>query len=69
MDKQSAKSDSSEEEQSLSEPNVYVSITHNPLDSNVALSGVKSPKAGAVVLFAGTPSTATLQKTLFSTPH
>lgn len=40
-------------ENSLSEANIYVSLTYEPLDSNAALSRVKSPKAGAVVLFAG----------------
>ncbi|KAK3691490.1 Molybdopterin synthase catalytic subunit [Vermiconidia calcicola] len=42
-----------EGEQSLSEPNVYLSLTYEPLDSKIAMDRVKSPKAGAVVLFAG----------------
>lgn len=42
-----------EGEQLLSEPNVYVSLTYDALDAKVAMDRVKSPKAGAVVLFAG----------------
>jgi molybdopterin synthase catalytic subunit len=40
-------------EESLSEPNIYVSLTYDPLDASAAMARVKSPKAGAVVLFAG----------------
>lgn len=40
-------------EQSLSESNIYVSLTNEPIDASVTLARVKSPKAGAVVLFAG----------------
>lgn len=43
-----------EGEQSLSEANIYVSLTYDPLDAAQAMARVKSPKAGAVVLFAGT---------------
>lgn len=42
-----------EGERSLEQPNVYVSLTYDPLDTGTAVSRVKSPKAGAVVLFAG----------------
>ena len=42
-----------EGEQSLSEPDIYVSLTYDPLDASAAMARVKSPKAGAVVLFAG----------------
>lgn len=42
-----------EGEQSLSSDNVYVSLTYDPLDATAAMGRVKSPKAGAVVLFAG----------------
>ena len=45
-----------EGEQSLASDNVYVSLTYNPLDTAAAMSRVKSPKAGAVVLFAGPPA-------------
>jgi molybdopterin synthase catalytic subunit len=45
-----------EGEQSLSEPNIYVSLTYDPLNASAAMARVKSPKAGAVVLFAGMPS-------------
>ena len=41
-------------EQALSEDSIHVSLTYAPLDSSAALARVKSPKAGAVVLFAGT---------------
>lgn len=40
-------------EQSLSEDNIYVSLTYDELDATKAMARVKSPKAGAVVLFAG----------------
>ena len=40
-------------EQSLSEPYIYVSLTYDPLDTSAAMARVKSPKAGAVVVFAG----------------
>lgn len=40
-------------ELSRAEDNVYVSLTYDLLDSRVQLDRVKSPKAGAVVLFAG----------------
>ncbi|KAK5117456.1 hypothetical protein LTR85_008841 [Meristemomyces frigidus] len=40
-------------EQSLSEDNIYVSMTYDELDAGRAMARVKSPKAGAVVLFAG----------------
>ena len=43
-------------EQSLSSENVYVSLTYDPLDATAAMARVKSPKAGAVVLFAGLPA-------------
>ena len=38
----------------LTEEGVSVSLTHSQLDITSTLSMVKSPKAGAVVLFAGT---------------
>jgi len=45
-----------EGEQCLSEPDsaIYVSLTYDELDATKAMARVKSPKAGAVVLFAGT---------------
>lgn len=43
-----------EGEHSLSEHGVYVSLTYDKLDVTKAMGRVKSPKAGAVVLFAGT---------------
>lgn len=43
-----------EDEKSLAEPNVYVSLTYDELDAKAVMDRVKSPKAGAVVLFAGT---------------
>ncbi|KAK4892907.1 hypothetical protein LTR27_008635 [Elasticomyces elasticus] len=42
-----------EGEQSLTEPNIHVALTYSPLDPSAAMTRVKSPKAGAVVLFAG----------------
>ena len=41
-------------EQVLTDANIYVSLTYDPLDATAMLARVKSPKAGAVVLFAGT---------------
>ncbi|KAK5679290.1 hypothetical protein LTS10_008105 [Elasticomyces elasticus] len=45
-----------EGEQSLTEANIHVALTYSPLDASAAMARVKSPKAGAVVLFAETPS-------------
>ncbi|RMY97412.1 hypothetical protein D0864_04789 [Hortaea werneckii] len=42
-----------EGEQSLTSEGVYVSLTYDELDASKAMARVKSPKAGAVVLFAG----------------
>ncbi|KAK5114663.1 hypothetical protein LTR62_002236 [Meristemomyces frigidus] len=42
-----------EGEQFLFEDNIYVSLTYDELDSTKAMGRVRSPKAGAVVLFAG----------------
>ncbi|KAF2397376.1 Molybdopterin biosynthesis MoaE [Trichodelitschia bisporula] len=38
----------------LKDENIYVELTHDHLDTMTAINRVKSPKAGAVVLFAGT---------------
>jgi len=38
----------------LTEPNIHVALTHDPLDIPSTLNRIKSPKAGAIVLFAGT---------------
>ncbi|KAM3068479.1 hypothetical protein ACMFMG_009619 [Clarireedia jacksonii] len=38
----------------LSEANCYVALTHDHLDAKVMMDRVRSPKAGAIVLFAGT---------------
>jgi hypothetical protein len=40
-------------EKSLSEEDVYVSLTYDELNAKSMMDRVKSPKAGAVVLFAG----------------
>lgn len=40
-------------EKSLSEQDVYVSLTYDELDAKYTMDRVKSPKAGAVVLFSG----------------
>lgn len=53
-----------EGEQYLSAENLYVSLTYSALDASTALARVKSPKAGAVVLFAGAlPTEPVLQGT------
>jgi len=38
----------------LSEDNCFVALTHDGLDAKVMMDRVRSPKAGAIVLFAGT---------------
>ncbi|KAI9703353.1 MAG: Molybdopterin synthase catalytic subunit [Candelina mexicana] len=38
----------------ISEPNIHIELTHSALDIPTVISHVKSPKAGAIVLFAGT---------------
>lgn len=43
-----------EGEQALDEQNVYVSLTYDELNAKTMMDRVKSPKAGAVVLFSGT---------------
>ena len=40
-------------EKSLAETDIYVSLTYDELDAKSSMARVKSPKAGAVVLFAG----------------
>ena len=37
----------------LQEENIYVEITHNTLDITPFVNKVRSPQAGAIVLFAG----------------
>lgn len=39
--------------QSMSEENIHVELTHEPLSITGTLNRVRSPKAGALVLFAG----------------
>lgn len=51
-------------EKSHSEANVYVSLTYDELDAKAMMDRVKSPKAGAVVLFAGTSLLHSLPATL-----
>ena len=41
---------------SLEQPNIYVELTHKALDIKHSMDRVKSPQAGAIVLFAGTKS-------------
>ncbi|KAI4247317.1 MAG: hypothetical protein LQ352_006185 [Teloschistes flavicans] len=38
----------------IEDERILVELTHSPLDVSEAVSSVKSPKAGAIVLFAGT---------------
>ena len=33
--------------------NIHVELTHDPLDIQTAVNRIRSPKAGAIVLFAG----------------
>jgi molybdopterin synthase catalytic subunit len=40
----------------IEDANIHVEITYNHLDTTSIISKVKSPKAGAIVLFAGTYS-------------
>ncbi|KAH8152913.1 uncharacterized protein LAJ45_03139 [Morchella importuna] len=40
--------------QSLSEAGIHVELTHSTLDITATLARVRSPKAGALILFAGT---------------
>jgi hypothetical protein len=40
-------------DKSLSEQDIYVSLTYDELNAKSIMDRVKSPKAGAVVLFAG----------------
>lgn len=42
-----------EGEKSLVEQDIYVSLTYDELDAKSIMDRVKSPKAGAVVIFAG----------------
>ncbi|KAK2600816.1 hypothetical protein N8I77_010323 [Diaporthe amygdali] len=39
---------------SLTSPGIYVALTHEPLDAKSMMDKVRSPEAGAIVLFAGT---------------
>ena len=39
--------------QELSEGHCYVALTHDHLDAKAIMDRVRSPKAGAIVLFAG----------------
>lgn len=39
---------------SLESPGIYVALTHEPLDAKPIMDKVRSPQAGATVLFAGT---------------
>ena len=55
-----------EGKQSLDEQNVYVSLTYDELNAKTTMDRVKSPKAGAVVLFSGTVFHHTLSS---SSPH
>lgn len=45
-----------EGEKSLAEQDLYVSLTYDELNAKSTMDRVKSPKAGAVVLFAGKSS-------------
>jgi len=49
-----------EKPQQLVDEGVSVSLTHSPLNVLSTMAFVRSPKAGAIVLFAGTATRATL---------
>ncbi|KAI9709376.1 MAG: hypothetical protein M1812_007712 [Candelaria pacifica] len=40
--------------QTISSSNIHIELTHSPLSIPAVISHVRSPKAGAIVLFAGT---------------
>lgn len=40
----------------VEEEGVFVALTHDVLDAVAIMNRVRSPKAGAIVLFAGTPT-------------
>lgn len=46
----------------LQEDNCYVALTHDHLDAKAMMDRVRSPKAGAIVLFAGGIIEASAQK-------
>ena len=48
----------------LSEGNCYVALTHDHLDILDIMNRVRSPKAGAIVLFAGTRPCCAAAKTV-----
>lgn len=48
--------DSASSPTKIEEENIHVEITYDHLDVNSVISKVKSPKAGAIVLFAGKPT-------------
>lgn len=50
-DPRTAKAETEAERQ---EPGLYIALTHAPLDAKTLLDRVRSPEAGAIVLFAGT---------------
>ncbi|KAK3397880.1 Molybdopterin biosynthesis MoaE [Sordaria brevicollis] len=51
---QPAPSSASTQPTEISENNIYVSLTHSPLDYTSTIDRVRSPEAGAIVIFAGT---------------
>lgn len=54
-------------EKSLSEQDIYVSLTYDELDAKAMMDRVKSPKAGAVVLFSGRSAYLSIHHTLTDT--
>lgn len=51
----------------VSEDNIFVSLTHSPLCLDTVVDKVRSPEAGAIVLFAGNrPGSLNLLKLMFS---
>ena len=54
-----------EQDQCIKEEGVSVALTHGLLDARAVMNEVRSPKAGAVVLFAGRYQSPSIQITFF----
>lgn len=54
-----------DQDQCIKEDGVSVALTHELLDARAVMNEVRSPKAGAIVLFAGQYLPSTMQSRLF----
>ena len=54
----------SDQDQSIREDGISVALTHGLLDARAIMNEVRSPKAGAIVLFAGQYPRLTMQSPL-----